>query len=37
MSTLKPVVAALAGALVLASSLHAGNAAARERMRSGTW
>lgn len=37
MSNLKPVFAALAGALVLASTLHAGDAAARERMRSGTW
>lgn len=35
MLTLKPVAAALAGALVLASTLHAGTADARERSR--TW
>lgn len=37
MHTLKPALAALAGALVLSSVLHAGDAAARERSHSGTW
>lgn len=37
MLTMKRIAAALAGALVLASTLHAGDADARERSRSGTW
>lgn len=37
MLTLKPVFAALAGALILAFTLHAADAEARERNRSGTW
>ena len=37
MLTMKPIAAAVVGALVLVSTLHAGDADARERSRSGTW